>query len=64
MNDKQFESIYVQVQPWFSSKQEALLWYKKNTIPSFGATPEQIVKKHGIAALEDWIKTKKLGGFE
>ncbi len=56
------------VRPWFHSNLAAWAWYIGEPLPSFGnLTPSEIIKQYhekGIEALNDYITSKEMGGFE
>lgn len=61
-------AILQRVSPWFDSHHQAWAWYIGQPIAGFGnLTPSEMVKKFGdtgVEAVNDFITSKELGGFE
>jgi len=56
--------ILDRVSLWFDSKEAASNWYENQKLPSWGLTPEMLLKKHGIETLNTYISEKEEGVFE
>ncbi|GAA0373420.1 hypothetical protein GCM10009092_42000 [Bowmanella denitrificans] len=62
------KAILTRVRPWFDSDLEAWAWYVGKPIPSLdGLTAAETIKLYGndgVSAVQDFITSKELGGFE
>lgn len=64
----EIHALLRRVRPWFSSDQAAWAWYIGEPLTSLGRlTPSEVVKQYkdaGIEALNDYVTSKEMGGFE
>lgn len=62
------KAILRRVNPWFDSYHQAWAWYIGQPIAGLGnLTPSEAIKKFGdkgVTAVNDYITSKELGGFE
>lgn len=62
------KAILQRVTPWFESEHQAWAWYIGQPITGLGnLTPSETIRKYGdkgVEAVNNYITSKELGGFE